>query len=65
MHSKSEKQQVGARMSEASDQTGKSPDLKPALGENIKELPEDEVKDQVAERMSESGQKRGTKPGAR
>lgn len=42
-------------MSEASDQRiDKTPDNKPSLGKDIKELPEKKVKEAVAEKMSES-----------
>lgn len=51
-------QSVAERMSKSSDQQvpQKAPG-KPAMGRNIKELPEDELKQDVADKMSESGHK--------
>lgn len=53
MTSKSDSRRVGEQMSKASDQSRTAPELKPALGENIADLSEDEVKDNVAKRMSD------------
>jgi len=53
MTSKSASRRVGEKMSKASDQSRSAPELKPALGENIASLSEDEVKEKVAERMSD------------